>query len=640
MDKQDPQDLTKRELLDMARRHDVPGRSGMSKEELVAALRGVRGDHRPVDAGSKPRESATDELDDGDDGDVWNRASGKDPNYGRFLSSQGGARPDRFRPGGTGDGRGSMGRGRDASGQGATRPEGWSSNGRRSNGRGGNGRGGNGRGGDSRGANSRGTNDRGSTRAANGRGASGRDEHRRESLAERSERGRSRASAKSQQARDALRRTGDARRGVSYVPRYERDREPRHGDSGDSRRGGRRGSQRRGRWNDRDDRESRDFRRRDDGGRRGPANPRVPLEGSFRKDTQEQRSAEQPSATPVSGRPSSSGLDNLGVVGPVHDVKKEMASLAAEAPGVNLERRSSKGEALHFPEEYELDRCRVMARDPYWIHAYWDLSPATLERLYEEVRVDPSEWRIVLRVHSHPMESAFAGAQPAGFFDVEVGDSARSWYVHVGIPQRMYRVEVGIGMPDGSFHSLVHSNKVVTPPDRMSDEADPRWSTPMAEARRLYEFSGGSPVRNIATGPSVPGGEDADPPPRPRETGRPEGHLGGSESEWQGPKAWGSSPTQPSSANPGAEENSTDFRFHLHTELLLSGVAEPGTEIQIQGVPVRMREDGSFLVKLQLPDGEHEIPVEAVSPDRSQEIRVVPKIVRHTQIEKRDKRNS
>lgn len=735
MDKQDPQDLTKRELLDMARLRDVPGRSGMSKDELVEALRevsppaapsppnGANGTHQtpsqnaPRPQGNTPEDARAHAQPDAhdDEGDSWNRASGRDPNYGRFLSPGGGNRHDRVRPGGHrvpfhGDRPG--GRGNDVA-RGPGRPNDRMTNGRARNGG-----------------------------PPPGRTPSGRDaDHRRESLAERSERGRSRATEKSQHARDALQRSGEARRGVPYVPRFERnrdgdrdrnrgrdqrrdqgrdDRRPAGPDSrrdrNDSRkdfRGARsddgpreraKDNGGRDRWPDRNPRKSsppesdlrfrgrerfRDANReeaRDPRGFRGgaPANPRERLDEVMGSGAAGPQPGSQ--GRPEGGtRPSSRGalptpkdrvnpLESLGVVGPVDDVRKELASLGrtpgpvpgqtpASAPGgrassggpigggesgasatrgpatsepsaeEKLERRPSNGEPLEFPGEYDLDRCRIIARDPYWIHAYWDLSRDSLERLYEEVRVDPSEWRVMLRVHSMPVESAFAGAQPAGVFDVEVGETARSWYLHVGIPNRMYRVDVGIRMPDGSFHPLVQSNKVLTPPDRMSDEADPRWSTSVLEARRLYDFSGGSPVRNIATGPSVPGGEVSDPPPRPRETGRPEGELGATEPKWEGKESWGSSPAR-SSKTSGKNE----FRFHLNAELLLSGMVDAGTEVRIQGVPVLIQEDGTFRVKLQLPDGDYEVPVEAISPDHRKEVRIVPRISRRTEVEERDRR--
>jgi hypothetical protein len=269
-----------------------------------------------------------------------------------------------------------------------------------------------------------------------------------------------------------------------------------------------------------------------------------------------------------------------------------------------------------------------------------------------------------------------------------VGDDTDNWYIHVGIPERTYRVDVGLIADNGLFYPLAVSNRVTTPPDKMSDQIDPRWKSGDQEAEELYELSGGSPVSQISHEPPVrehaaPRDRDATPRGVPesevssaggetpalglRETDSTSDHLaavadpvpptrkkqssthsggptdGSAATERKGRRSFGFVDAPANRAEPTAEswgasearpvppqENPGEFWFVLHTELILSGATEPDATVTIQGTPVRLRPDGTFSVRFQLPDGEQSIPVIAVSRDGSSTRWITPTITRAT----------
>jgi hypothetical protein len=99
--------------------------------------------------------------------------------------------------------------------------------------------------------------------------------------------------------------------------------------------------------------------------------------------------------------------ENLGMIGPVppEELEREIAALrqtdsgASEAPGTGASVAPSKPDSEgDRPGD---DRCRAMARDPYWIHAYWTLSASSLARARRELG---GSARRILRVHSSPLE--------------------------------------------------------------------------------------------------------------------------------------------------------------------------------------------------------------------------------------------
>lgn len=310
--------------------------------------------------------------------------------------------------------------------------------------------------------------------------------------------------------------------------------------------------------------------------------------------------------------------------------------------------------------------------------------------------------RRILRVHSQPIElRRLETAQPPGFFDIEVGEDTDNWYIHVGIPERTYRVDVGLIADNGLFYPLAVSNRVTTPPDKMSDQVDSQWKSTDQEAKELYQLSGGSPVAQISHEPP----SRQHPSPRNREAnprGLPESEIASSEGVDAPPLAlretetisddltfatekdpfangrraqnegadvmvegsvdsaaesasssnrnsrqslgsadvasperknatasgesWGASEARP--APP--QENPGEFWFVLHAEVIVSGATEPDANVSIQGTPVRLRPDGTFSVRFQLPDGEQTIPVIAVSRDGSHTRWITPKITRLT----------
>ncbi len=61
---------------------------------------------------------------------------------------------------------------------------------------------------------------------------------------------------------------------------------------------------------------------------------------------------------------------------------------------------------------------------------------------------------------------------------------------------------------------------------------------------------------------------------------------------------------------------SREFFMHVNAELIIYGGTDPKASVQINGQPIKLREDGTFSYHFTLPDGRYFIPVEATSPDK------------------------
>ena len=64
-------------------------------------------------------------------------------------------------------------------------------------------------------------------------------------------------------------------------------------------------------------------------------------------------------------------------------------------------------------------------------------------------------------------------------------------------------------------------------------------------------------------------------------------------------------------------EQPRGFWFNVNAELIVYGATEPSATVAIAGRTIRLRSDGSFSYRFALPDGQYEMPIVAVSADKT-----------------------
>ena len=108
-----------------------------------------------------------------------------------------------------------------------------------------------------------------------------------------------------------------------------------------------------------------------------------------------------------------------------------------------------KAVVFPMPAGYGDNRVVLMARDPWWIYAYWEIGT-------------PGQ---VMRVHQ----------ASKNFFDIHLPPATDHWYIDAGIPDQEWFVEIGAVAGTGQFIPWVKSNSVRTPPYGFSDAIDKKW---------------------------------------------------------------------------------------------------------------------------------------------------------------------
>jgi uncharacterized protein len=142
-----------------------------------------------------------------------------------------------------------------------------------------------------------------------------------------------------------------------------------------------------------------------------------------------------------------------------------------------------------LPPGYSEEKIVLMTRDPYVAHAYWEVTPARIER--EKAWLG---WNSRLCIRIYDVTGVqFDGRNALGYYDQEVYERTGSWYFDLGKPTHSFCADLGLLSPEGKFLTLARSNYVTMPRDGVSDVVDDEWMIVDEEFWKLYGFPEGFP---------------------------------------------------------------------------------------------------------------------------------------------------
>lgn len=268
--------------------------------------------------------------------------------------------------------------------------------------------------------------------------------------------------------------------------------------------------------------------------------------------------------------------------------------------------KSTLAELEHkeLPALYGDDVLVLQVRDPWWAHAYWDVSSKSMDRLRSEFGSDFGAGRWVLRSYDVSFIN-FDGTNAHRFFDTGVDLDARNWYLNLASPGTSWCVDLGILMPDGRFIMVLRSNTISLPSDGPSWITDEEWMIPDDEFRRLYGMA-------IGLGPNV---------------SSPVGKL------WQErlkKDVSSGALVSMGASSPVKKAEKKPFWLVVDAELIVYGATEPDARVTVQGRSINLRKDGTFTLRFALPDGKQEIPVVAKSAKIDETRSITPIVTRKT----------
>lgn len=277
---------------------------------------------------------------------------------------------------------------------------------------------------------------------------------------------------------------------------------------------------------------------------------------------------------PVSAKPALTPPKPLKPSAPIQTVSRpDSAPIPADK---DLSTRSAKGTLVK-------DRIVLTAPDPYWLHAFWELSQQTVQRAEAALGQDWHGAKPIIRLLDVTSQDTTSTSESI-VRDIVVHGGCNRWYIDVPQPPRSYRVDVGYLTRSGRFFPLSRSN-VQTPPK-----------------------SGASEVLDDGRGD----GGSAAPTLEPEDTFR----------RPMKDTAFGTGAVLPGKLK--------KFFFDIDAELIVYGKTDPTAGVTLQNEPVKLRPDGTFTMRFSLPDSRQIIPAVATSTDGMEEQTIVLAVERNT----------
>jgi uncharacterized protein len=327
-------------------------------------------------------------------------------------------------------------------------------------------------------------------------------------------------------------------------------------------------------------------------------------------------------------------------------------------------------EALELPDAYGTERLLLIARDPHWVYAHWDMTADQLQNHNASSR----DGHLVVRVFRDRVMG-----EPV--LEQHVHPESRNWFLHVGRGATKYIAQLGFYGRTGSWQTITTSGATVTPPDILSEDTSVRFETipvevpftkllevvkeavsehmPLVEAIQELREAGHVELPVALPAPIEPASMDSLPPapsfsipaPQwiPREwTPQQERALAQVISIDEVRRVWmgsleitelirrklehelASQAAAEFGGGPGAEKpggvssisspfggehRRKGFWFNVNAELIIYGATEADATVTIGGRKIQLRRDGSFSFRFALPDGRYDLPVKATSAD-------------------------
>ncbi len=253
------------------------------------------------------------------------------------------------------------------------------------------------------------------------------------------------------------------------------------------------------------------------------------------------------------------------------------------------------------------DRLILIVRDSFWLQAYWEITKATMQRTRAALENHWHQARPVLRLLQITNDGS-ASTNEDVVDEFEIHGGVKNWYFHLKQkqikPGSVFLVTIGYVFGNRQFYSLAKSN-LVCPLNPTVSGNDENWFDLTNDVEKYFALSGGYDP-NLQSGDLQEVFE---------EKSRHPIHAPAFER-----------------LRSGIKGHLSDFEFRVDAHLVIHGNTNPNGNVAINGEPVRLQSDGSFSVRMELPERRQVFPVVASTRDGTQQRTTVLAIERNTKV--------
>ena len=253
-----------------------------------------------------------------------------------------------------------------------------------------------------------------------------------------------------------------------------------------------------------------------------------------------------------------------------------------------------------IPEE---DRVILVVRDPYWIQAYWEITKTTVERARVAMSMLWHDAKPVIRLLKVSEDSSSSVVEDV-VRETTIHGGVRNWFIDVPETQKQYRVALGYLTTCGKFHLIAKSNTVCPPPPNSESAFDHNWADITEDFKKYYAASGGYETNSVGELQNV------------------------FEDKLRRPMHQAAFVRLGS----GVANHNRQLNFEVDAHMVIQGSADPTANVTLAGEPVRLGDDGSFTIRMHLPDRRQVLPIVASSRDGTQQRTTVLAIERNTKV--------
>jgi hypothetical protein len=252
-------------------------------------------------------------------------------------------------------------------------------------------------------------------------------------------------------------------------------------------------------------------------------------------------------------------------------------------------------------EEPHQDRVILLVRDSFWLQANWEITRQSVERARSALSERWHTATPVLRLLS--VADVSGNRAETVERDITIHGGVDNWYIDVDDPPSRYRVLIGYRTSEDEFYTLCRSNIVETPRPGECERLDEHWRDIAEDYERIYSLSGGY-EQDSGDLKDVFEERLRRPMPQRGEQGQVVG-------------------------DPGLLRQ-TKLPFMVDAELIIFGKTSASASVMVAGRPVKLQSDGSFTVRMELPDKRQVLPVTAESRDGLRQRTTVIAVERNT----------
>ena len=256
----------------------------------------------------------------------------------------------------------------------------------------------------------------------------------------------------------------------------------------------------------------------------------------------------------------------------------------------------------HAPPEK--DRIILVVRDAHWVQTYWEITRSSVARARAAFAENWHFARPVLRLLKISNDGNMNAVEEI-VEEIPIHGGMSNWFINITARSHNYRVVIGYACENDSskFHLIVKSNEIFMP--QVDEVADCSWNDITNDAQRYYTLSGGNDP-NLASGDLRDVFEEKSRQPM---------HI-------------------PAFQRLGSAIYSAGrrFEFEVDAHMIVHGNTDPQASVSVGGEPVHVESDGTFVLKMTLPNKRQVLPVIASSRDGTEQRTTVLAIERNTKV--------